>query len=85
LNGSQGGRCPEFEFRPRTIEGDEVCAILARSGVWQRYGESGERCGLDLVEAMASLPNECDRDRSRRFFIIAERAYLTALIKHKRS
>lgn len=39
---------------------------------------SGALSGLDLNEAMASLPDRCDRDAAREYFIIAERAFLLA-------
>lgn len=42
---------------------------------------SGAITGLDMSEALASLPAECDRDFARRLFIIAELHFVIAINK----
>lgn len=56
-----------------------MLAVLNRPGVWVLSGMAGVMTGLSLREAMASLPAGLDRDRCRRFLIVAETAFLTAL------
>jgi hypothetical protein len=70
--------CPEVEFAPVTAEGRAVLDVIDRHGVWKRAGMSGGLVGLDLAEAMASLPDGLDRDRARSLLITAEAPYLAA-------
>lgn len=56
-----------------------MLAALARPGLWRRAGMGGEIVGLDLTEAMASLPAGLDREFCRRLFVIAETEFLRAL------
>jgi hypothetical protein len=51
---------------------------MERIGVWKRAGMSGHVVGLDLAEALASLPAGLDRQLCRRLLVIAEAAYLAA-------
>jgi hypothetical protein len=48
-----------------------VLAALDRPGVWRFAAFSGALIGLDLVEAMASLPHGIDRERARALFTAA--------------
>jgi len=52
---------------------------MNRPGVWKRAGMEGAPSGLDLTEAMASLPRGLDRDVARALLIAAEAAFLAAL------
>jgi hypothetical protein len=70
--------CPEIEFAPATHEGRAVLDVIDRPGVWKRAGMSGALVGLDLAEAMTSLPEGLDRDRARSLLIAAEPSYLAA-------
>lgn len=78
LTGPGGRRCPEFEFCPATIEGAAVLASLERPGNWHRAGMAGVPSGLNLSDALAALPDECDRSRARALFLIAEVHFLNA-------
>lgn len=53
-------------------------AAVMRPGAWKRAGMSAALMGLDLSEAMASLPGGLDRNLARRLLIVAEAAYLPA-------
>lgn len=53
-------------------------AALQRPGVWRFAGMSGIRMGVDLAEAMASLPNAIDRELARELLIAAEVPWLAA-------
>jgi hypothetical protein len=55
-----------------------VLAVLDRPGVWRFASFTGAVIGLDLVEAMASLPDSIDRERARTLFIAAEIAFVRA-------
>jgi hypothetical protein len=56
-----------------------VLAALDRPGVWRFAAFSGALTGLDLIEAMASLPAEIDRERARALFTTAETAFVRAV------
>jgi hypothetical protein len=60
-----------------------VLAALDRPGVWKFAAFSGALIGLDLAEAMASLPGGIDRERARALFIVAEIAFVQAFQKRK--
>jgi hypothetical protein len=77
--------CPEVEFAPHTAEGRLVLAALDRPGVWRFAAFTGALIGLDLAEAMASLPQGIDRERARALFIAAEIAFVRAFHKRKDS
>ncbi len=49
---------------------------LDRLGLWRRAGMSAIIVGLDLVEALASLPAGLDRDFARRLFLAAETPFV---------
>lgn len=68
---------------PRTIEGRSVLDALNRAGVWKRAGLTGLVSGLDLREALASLPAGCDRGLAKRLLIIGEAAYLGAVLQRE--
>lgn len=55
---------------------------LSRWGIWKRAGMSALVVGLDLAEAMASVPAEIDTTFVRRLFVIAESAYVPAALRH---
>jgi hypothetical protein len=57
---------------------------MDRPGIWRRGGLEGMVCGLDLGEAMTSLP-PCDREFARELFISAESAFVAALLKREKS
>jgi hypothetical protein len=59
-------------------EGRAVADLMCRPGVWKRAGMDGALTGLDLAEAMASLPRGLDRDLARRLLIAAEAAFFAA-------
>ena len=61
----EGERCPEVEFAPRTQEGRAVLDAIGRSGVWRRAGMSGHIVGLDMREALGSMPRGLDIDFAR--------------------
>jgi hypothetical protein len=83
---SAGGKfCPEVEFAPHTAEGRLVLAVLDRPGVWRFAAFSGALMGLDLAEAMASLPDSIDRARARALFAAAEIAFVRAFHNRKDS
>lgn len=65
-----------------TAEGRFVVAILDRYGIWKRAGMDGMLCGLDVNEALASLPDELDRGFAARLLAIAEIHYIASLRKH---
>jgi hypothetical protein len=46
--------------------------------VWKRAGMNGHVVGLDLAEAMTSLPPTLDLGLARRLFLIAERTFVPA-------
>lgn len=54
--------------------------ILGRPGVWRFAGFDRILAGLDLNEAIASLPEIHDRDLARRFFRAAEAAFMNAYL-----
>jgi hypothetical protein len=62
-----------------------VLAVLDRPGVWRFAAFSGALIGLDLAEAMASLPDDMERERARALFIAAEIAFVRAFHKRKDS
>jgi hypothetical protein len=62
-----------------------VLAALDRSGVWRFAAFSGALTGLDLNEAMASLPHGIDRERARALMIVAETAFVRSYHKRKNS
>ena len=62
-----------------------MLAVLARPGVWRFAAFTGALIGLDLAEAMASLPDSIDRERGRALFVAAETAFVQALHKRKES
>ena len=74
----EGERCPEVEFAPRTPEGRAVIDAIGRSGVWKRAGMSGHIVGLDMREALGSMPGGLDMDFARRLLLIAERFFVPA-------
>lgn len=51
---------------------------MNRPGIWLRAGMGGEIGGLAMAEALASLPEHCDREFSRQLLIVIERAFLSA-------
>ena len=62
-----------------TPEGRAVMAVCDRPGVWRRAGDLLSVTGLDLAEAMRSLPaGPLDRDLTRALFLVAEAAFVTA-------
>jgi hypothetical protein len=75
---AQCKRCPEIEYAPLTPEGRAVLQAIERVGVWKRVGMSAVVAGLDMAEAMASLPDGADREFAMRLFVIAEAAYVGA-------
>jgi hypothetical protein len=60
-----------------------VLAALDRPGVWRFAAFTGALIGLDLAEAMASLPEGLDRERVRALFMAAEIAFVRAFHKRK--
>jgi hypothetical protein len=62
-----------------------VLAVLDRPGVWRFAAFTGALIGLDLAEAMASLPDGIDRERARALFIAAEAAFLQSFRNRKES
>jgi hypothetical protein len=54
--------------------------VIDRPGVWTRaVGLSAMIVvGLDLREALASLPPDCDRELARRLLLIAESHFVAA-------
>lgn len=76
-----GWLCPEHAHAPQTRAGRHVAAALDRPGVWKRAGLTAPLVGLDLNEALASLPADIDRDLARRYLIAAEGPYLAAWYK----
>lgn len=85
LRGDGGKLCPEIEHMPATAEGRAVAATLDRVGVWRYAGMSGILAGLDITEAMASVPADCDPEKTRRLFVSAERAFVAEWQKHQKS
>ncbi|MFN3656830.1 MAG: hypothetical protein ACK4UO_06220 [Pseudolabrys sp.] len=61
-----------------------MLGVLGRAGVWLRAGLEGVPVGLQLREALASLPGGLDRDLCRRLLIIAEPAFLAALYRKRK-
>jgi hypothetical protein len=57
--------------------------VIERPGLWKRSGEQGRLSGLDVGEALASLPADCDRDRARALLIAAEAPFLLAFLETK--
>ena len=55
-----------------------MLAALDRPGVWRFAAFTGALIGLDLTEAMASLPDGLDRVRARALFVAAEIAFVRA-------
>jgi hypothetical protein len=62
-----------------------VLAALDRPGVWRFASFTGALIGLDLAEAIASLPDGIDRERTRALLISAETAFVRAFQKRKDS
>jgi hypothetical protein len=62
-----------------------VLAILERPGVWKRAGMSGMLSGLDLAEALASLPDGLDRELAKRLLMAAETPFLIAWMQQHRT
>jgi hypothetical protein len=62
-----------------------VLAALDRPGVWRFASFTGALIGLDLAEAIASLPDGIDRERARALFTTAETAFVRAFHKRKES
>ena len=60
-----------------------MLAVLDRPGVWRFAAFTGALIGLDLTEAMASLPKGIDRERARALFTAAEVAFVRAFHKRK--
>jgi hypothetical protein len=60
-----------------------VLAALDRPGVWRFASFTGALIGLDMAEAMASLPQGIDRERARAQFTAAETAFVRAFHKRK--
>lgn len=60
-----------------------MLSVLGRWGIWKRAGMSAAVAGLDLAEAMRSLP-PCglDRDFARRLFVIAEAFFIPAALQY---
>lgn len=54
-------------------------AALGRWGVWKRAGMQGEISGLDLGEALQSIPDDLDRLFVVRLFAFAEAAFIRAV------
>lgn len=42
---------------------------------------SAQITGLDLAEALASLPEQCDRDFARELFVIAEGSFMASMLE----
>lgn len=85
MKGVDGRRCPEFEHAPQTIEGRVVMSLLKkRLGVWYRLGMDGSPAGINLTEAIASMPPECDSDRARALLIEAEAGYMDGYAEMKK-
>lgn len=78
MRNSAGQFCPEHENRPHTPTGRAVAALIDRPGLWKRAGLTGALCGLDMREALASLPRGVDRERARKYLAIAEIEFLVA-------
>jgi hypothetical protein len=60
-----------------------VLAVLDRPGVWRFASFTGALIGLDLAEAMASLPAGIDRERARAQLIASETAFVRAFQQRK--
>ena len=71
-----------MEFAPRTPEGRAVVDAIGRWGVWKRAGMSGHIVGLDIREALQSMPGGLDIDFARRLLLIAERFFVPAWWRH---
>ncbi|MGD9924427.1 MAG: hypothetical protein AB7V13_23735 [Pseudorhodoplanes sp.] len=55
-----------------------MLAVLDRPGAWRWAGMSGVLAGLDLAQALASLPAGCDLDFACRLLIEAEVHFVAA-------
>ena len=62
-----------------------MLAVLDRPGVWRFAAFTGALIGLDLAEAIASLPAGIDRERARALFIAAEAPFVREVHKRKES
>jgi hypothetical protein len=60
-----------------------VAAALDRPGVWLRAGMDGAVTGLDMAQALASVPQDIDLDVTRQLFMAAEIAFVVAHFKNK--
>ena len=54
---------------------------LNRPGIWLRAGMAGAVCGLDLPQALAGIPDECERGFTRDLLLIAEMQFIAAFNK----
>jgi len=64
-----------------TYEGRAVARLIDRAGVWLRAGMTGLVTGLDLAQALVSLPADADREFSRELLIAAEAAFVSAVLR----
>jgi hypothetical protein len=55
-----------------------VLDCLDRPGIWRRAGMAGHVVGLDIREALATLPAGLDVDFVKRLLVIAERHFVAA-------
>jgi hypothetical protein len=55
-----------------------VLEAIGHAGVWKRAGMSGHIIGLDMRDALASLPRGLDVDFAKRLLLIAERFFVPA-------
>ena len=59
--------------------GRAVVTALARPGVWMRAGLSGVPSGLNVPEALASLPAHADPEIAKQYLVEGETAFLTGV------
>ena len=69
---------PEVEHVAVTDEGRAVAAALDRPGLWIRSGIDGILTGLDMAQALASVPSNLDVEFMRRLFAVAELGFVSA-------
>lgn len=54
-----------------------------RYGVWRRAGVDGLLSGIDMTEAVASLPKGCDVEFARALLMAAEAGYMAGHIEKR--
>lgn len=80
--GKDGKRCAEVEHAPITTEGRAVASALDRPGLWIRSGVDGILTGLDMAQALVSVPTDLDLEFVRHLFVVAELGFVSAHLAH---